>query len=1107
MCDMDDEETMPGMDDEATQANYTQPLTQNVFDPRRLGRNNSGLSQSDISDVLCILHPASPAAFRIVSATARRRPHHVLQNYGLTFLGDGDETELETILQDSMDTDQAQDLALRFSSPVCDPAVGFCFGRHKMKCDINLDEDDTQKRVSQTHFRIYVNSSGILMLQDTSTNGTVVDGFTLGGKKHLKNPKTRMLNSGAIIELLSPIPDEVIKFILRIPSREGHAAEYTARFHKFMAHVAHAEQKHRELAAQQQPPIPDAAARGMLAAPLAGPPNMTVIPRVSPQIHNSNHGMYWSGDPDFNCVGLLGKGAFATVYQLATKINGELFAAKELEKKRFMKNGVLDFRLDNEMQIMKRLRHPNIVEYTDYVETEHHLYIIMEYVPCGDLQGYMVSHGTLPENLAKTMTRQVLSALAYLHKKDITHRDIKPDNILICSEEPFVVKLTDFGLSKVAKNNETFLKTFCGTLLYCAPEVFPHYDPYVAGKRSKRPRGTTPKQVSHRYSQLVDIWSYAAVLWSVLCGQPPFEGVVDANGRGMFNKIMQTTLDIRPLQEHGVSAEGVDLLVKMLNTDPSARPSDQTCMRHPWLCDGLASPHAEFEAGLTPIPEQEEELDASQLNIRDALDDSGSSDEYEDDSSEFGLIFTGTHHNKRHKGESSFAVRDHSEIPSSSEPSWQSVPVINDVQPSQFLPPTATKPQRLFGEITQSALKSSGLLGVQTNVALSMAGQESDENFESFESINMKTQENGSSVDGDAEALGVLSQPIATNFAAAAAQSDFDDRREVGSAASLFGAESMVRDLNMASPESGNSAPHTPNEPSTPKTADNPSSHPSIGYDDGRQHCTPKSDATPKQRHFSRQIILPPSAFSYHDPNDLTTHNLEYASRASAHKFLDDGSTSKFAGISLPDTQVGSLQSSNVSDDSQNKENEQNSTPIQSAPGVLDPSTSIDFISTSEFLKPPPRLGKLTSTPSSFIGVTITLTQRITTWGRNPNNTVIYPYSQDTRIPKCGLEIWFHALGIEAVERAGQDWTKMEDLHAIVRTKSSQGIRVNGVPMKETDDQGRMCFGRLCSGDEIVVSASGDGKMLKFVCEFFHGWSVKKRAAGTANRFVVQTLE
>lgn len=84
------------------------------------------------------------------------------------------------------------------------------------------------------------------------------------------------------------------------------------------------------------------------------------------------------------------------------------------------------------------------------------------------------------------MAWQIGSALDYLHKRKITHRDIKPENILVESHEPLNVKLSDFGLSKKILNDKARLQTFCGSVPYCAPEIYAGYDQYKDGKRIKR---------------------------------------------------------------------------------------------------------------------------------------------------------------------------------------------------------------------------------------------------------------------------------------------------------------------------------------------------------------------------------------------------------------------------------------------------------------------------------------------------------------------------------------------------------------------------------------------------------------------------------------------
>ena len=104
----------------------------------------------------------------------------------------------------------------------------------------------------------------------------------------------------------------------------------------------------------------------------------------------------------------------------------------------------------------------------------------MEYVSVGDLTLYTNGHQMMHERMGQHVALQICEALRYLHEQNIVHRDIKPDNILFANHNPYVFKLSDFGLSKVV-NKEDEMKTFCGTILYCAPEIYPHYERVKAG--------------------------------------------------------------------------------------------------------------------------------------------------------------------------------------------------------------------------------------------------------------------------------------------------------------------------------------------------------------------------------------------------------------------------------------------------------------------------------------------------------------------------------------------------------------------------------------------------------------------------------------------------
>lgn len=294
----------------------TQESTQPCTDPRRMGYNNSALHEDDLTDIVCILHPNSPAAHDAVAATARHAPQHILQRDALEY--------------ECSDT-AALDFALRLSSDVYDANTGFCFGRNRARCDL-LIADANSKRISNTHFRIYLTQDGIIMLEDTSTNGTIVDNCRL---RKIQREKSRMLVNGSVIQVPNGEgqSSEEVRFIVRLPSREGFVMQYTENMLRYFEKI----ETQRAGAAQ---------------------PRARTTPAPALQIASPNtYGMHWSGGSIYNVTGQIGKGAFATVYKLATKQHGSVYAAKELDKRRWMKNGILDKKVDNEMQIMKDLKH------------------------------------------------------------------------------------------------------------------------------------------------------------------------------------------------------------------------------------------------------------------------------------------------------------------------------------------------------------------------------------------------------------------------------------------------------------------------------------------------------------------------------------------------------------------------------------------------------------------------------------------------------------------------------------------------------------------------------------------------------------------------------
>ncbi|KAM3419255.1 hypothetical protein BST61_g5193 [Cercospora zeina] len=965
--DMSDDDFDDGQSIQSTQ------LTQETLDPRRLGLNHSGLHAEDVADVICILHPSTPAAYKLTQEYSRKKPQFCLQYRDLPADAPNLEEEVTFILDEEEAARQGQaplDLVFRFSNTTKQRHVGLTFGRNPQTCDIAITRD-SNRRISNTHFCIHLNETGVLMIKDLSTNGTMVDDTLLKARTN-HHPHSRMLTQGSVIQVLSPSHGEIIKFIVRFPSRDAHFPAYENALQNYLIRQA-------EIIRQWR------ITKGLPV----GPPDFT--PRrhttFTALMPNNQYGMRWGGGEVYNVVGHIGKGAFASVYQLATKLDGHLYAAKELEKRRFMRNGVLDTKLDNEMKIMRSISHDSVVAYHDFKEVDDYLYIIMEYVPCGDLQQHIGQHGPVPEGMAKQMAYQVLDALDYLHKKNITHRDIKPDNILLKSTDSdnFIVKLSDFGLSKAINTNDTFLKTFCGTLLYCAPEVFPHYDSHPTPRGVKRSREPRANRKFHSYSHAVDIWSFGAVLWYTLCHKPPFEGIADATGRGMFDNIMHTPLDVSELEKHDVSDAAIDLLVSMLDTNPLTRYSAEDCLRHAWF--GLEEPpQRPYETALHDIQEEEHDaVSGAQENVASlSLDEritASARGEYQEEVSlhESDLDFFDPRQSKRMRTLED-DDRDHDDFFDSSPDLMGSIPILSPegqahAQALQVAAP-GNKPPKLFGEISQSDMRS------QTHAR----------------QPNETTQPDTSSTESHVE--------VPSSQSEGAIHSNAHN-------GSLLGTEVLVRDMDIESPylpgsfdvsQDGNAHPR----PCTPTTNNGSSKHPPLNQPS--EAC----DETPRQPVFRRRFIVPVSASCYYDPADPSTHNAEYASRVSGHDFVNEPEYYPKERVIFPPRRSSAS----------------NSAP---APSIAPPAVEAHTPSNLPFAGSNPRsiealtaphcvttqkgdaVGRLVTTPDSFADITVELKQRNNTFGRDKNCTTPYEDKMDTRVGKHAFTIFLHATGIENI--------------------------------------------------------------------------------------------
>eukprot|EP01016_Furgasonia_blochmanni_P044391 TRINITY_DN6162_c0_g1_i12.p1 TRINITY_DN6162_c0_g1~~TRINITY_DN6162_c0_g1_i12.p1 ORF type:complete len:538 (-),score=180.00 TRINITY_DN6162_c0_g1_i12:241-1767(-) len=267
------------------------------------------------------------------------------------------------------------------------------------------------------------------------------------------------------------------------------------------------------------------------------------------------------------CVKAIGKGSFAKVYLITRIIDKNEMAVKSFEKKQLMQSMKNKLSLINEINIMRRMHHENIIKLYEVYESDNHVNLILELLKGGELFDRIVKKGHYTESDACALMRRLLSALDYMHQRGIMHRDIKPENLILKSNEDDTdIKIADFGLAAFVSSGEQLFKR-CGTPGYVAPEILD----------------------DQPYDQKVDVFSAGVILYILLTGCSPFYGKT-YNEILIKNKKCEIKFNFDE-QKIKPSDLAIDLLKSMLEKNPEYRITAYEALSHPWINGGgITSP-------------------------------------------------------------------------------------------------------------------------------------------------------------------------------------------------------------------------------------------------------------------------------------------------------------------------------------------------------------------------------------------------------------------------------------------------------------------------------------------------------------------------------------
>mmetsp|Transcript_60599 Transcript_60599/g.118780 ORF Transcript_60599/g.118780 Transcript_60599/m.118780 type:complete len:504 (-) Transcript_60599:187-1698(-) len=240
----------------------------------------------------------------------------------------------------------------------------------------------------------------------------------------------------------------------------------------------------------------------------------------------------------------LGRGSFAKVYLAIHETTRESRAVKKIDRTRL--SAKLLTNLESEISILRDFQHENIVKLYGIKKTREHIYLVLEFCSGGDLHKFIKTQGRLSEAVSQRFMRHLASGLVFLWQKQLIHRDIKPQNLLLSCQSPgATLKIADFGFARHLAT-AAMADTLCGSPLYMAPEIL----------------------TFQRYDGKADLWSAGTVLFEMLVGRPPYGG---ANQAELIQNIR--TKEIRLPQGVVLSAPCIALIRMLLQRNPQKRAS------------------------------------------------------------------------------------------------------------------------------------------------------------------------------------------------------------------------------------------------------------------------------------------------------------------------------------------------------------------------------------------------------------------------------------------------------------------------------------------------------------------------------------------------------